>query len=79
MMRALIDTYKDGGAEEQQARLDKIRHTFEKYPLIPALKAFVARADSEWGRVRPPLEALSEDAREKLFADLKSIGIDSLS
>ena len=76
MMRELIDSRDDRqDAETRQARLDAIRHAFEKYPLIAALKAYLARARPAWDRLRPPLESLTAEARKRLFADLRAAGL----
>src|SRR5512132_1392910 len=38
----LHETWRDADADAQQKRLDDIRGTFAKYPMIPALKAAIA-------------------------------------
>jgi 4-hydroxy-tetrahydrodipicolinate synthase len=57
----LFDTWQHADADAQQARLDEIRGTFAKFPMIPALKAAIAHygGDASWGTVRPPLVALT--------------------
>ena len=73
---AIHDLYvrwKAEGADALQKRLDVIRATFQKYPMIPALKAAVAHfgADPGWARVRPPLVELSEEQSSSLIAALE--------
>ena len=59
-------------ADAQQARLDEIRGIMQRYPLIPALKAVIARygGDPAWVTVRPPLVALTDEQRAALAAEL---------
>jgi 4-hydroxy-tetrahydrodipicolinate synthase len=73
---AIYDLYarwKIDGADALQQRLDTIRQTFQKYPMIPALKAAVAHwsGDPGWARVRPPLVELNAEQSGALIADLK--------
>ena len=70
----LYDTWRDADADAQQKRLDEIRGTFAKYPMIPALKAAIAHWSGlpEWGTVRPPLVALTTDQAAALVSDLKA-------
>jgi 4-hydroxy-tetrahydrodipicolinate synthase len=69
----LYARWKTEGAEVLQERLDAIRRVFQKYPMIPALKAAVAHfgGDPGWARVRPPLVELSEEQASSLIADLE--------
>ncbi len=73
---ALHKNWRDDGADEAQASLNKVRTTFAAYPMIPAMKAAVARwsNDPTWSAVRPPLVALDADQQSDLFADLDAIG-----
>ena len=72
----LFDTWQNADADAQQKRLDDIRATFAKYPMIPALKAAVARygGDAGWAKVRPPLVELTADQTTSLIADLDAHG-----
>ncbi len=60
--------WKSADAPAQQAALDDVRNAFAKFPMIPALKAAVARFndDPAWTSVRPPLVALTADQRAAL-------------
>ena len=71
-------TWQGADADAQQKRLDEIRATFAKYPMIPALKAAVARWSgvAEWATVRPPLVALTKAQAAALVADLEQRGFD---
>jgi 4-hydroxy-tetrahydrodipicolinate synthase len=71
-------TWQSADADAQQKRLDEIRATFAKYPMIPALKAAVARWSgiAEWATVRPPLVALTKAQAAALVADLEQRGFD---
>ena len=63
-------------ADLQQERLDEIRGTFARYPMIPALKTAIAHygGDAAWATVRPPLVELSDDQRTALLHDLDRAG-----
>jgi 4-hydroxy-tetrahydrodipicolinate synthase len=69
----LYARWKTEGSDSLQKHLDAIRATFQKYPMIPALKAAVAHwsGDPGWARVRPPLVELSEEQSRSLIADLE--------
>jgi 4-hydroxy-tetrahydrodipicolinate synthase len=68
----LFATWRDADADAQQARLDEIRGVFQKFPMIPALKAAIAHhaGDSPWATVRPPLVELTADQSRALVAEL---------
>ena len=70
----LYDTWRADGADAQQARLDMIRGVFQKFPMIPALKAAIAHhgRDAGWATVRPPLVALTSAQSSALISDLDS-------
>jgi len=63
-------------ADAQQTRLDEIRGTFQKFPMIPALKAAIAHYgnDPAWATVRPPLVNLAPDAAAALVVELDRRG-----
>jgi 4-hydroxy-tetrahydrodipicolinate synthase len=63
--------------EEAQALLAAIRKAVTSAPLIPALKALVARhaGDPAWTNIRPPHLRLSAEAARKLFAAFDSCGL----
>ena len=68
----LFDTWQNADADAQQSRLDEIRGTFAKFPMIPALKAAIAHygGDASWVTVRPPLVALTPDQSKALVTEL---------
>jgi 4-hydroxy-tetrahydrodipicolinate synthase len=68
----LFDTWQNADADAQQSRLDEIRGTFAKFPMIPALKAAIAHygSDPAWTTVRPPLVELTPDQSEALVTEL---------
>ena len=72
----LYANWKTEEADRLQAALDAIRGTFQKYPMIAALKQAVAHwsADAQWTRVRPPLVELNPDQSSALIADLEQRG-----
>jgi 4-hydroxy-tetrahydrodipicolinate synthase len=64
-----------GDLEDQQQRLNVVRETFAKYPMIAALKQGIAiyANDPAWAKVRPPLVELTDEQVKTLAADLKAI------
>lgn len=60
-------------ADVHQERVDEIRRVFQKFPMIPALKASIAHysRDASWSFVRPPLLALSAEKTAALVSELK--------
>ena len=75
-MARLAATWQSEDAEEQQEKLNRIRGIFERYPVIAALKASIARHTKkpEWSLVRPPLVELSGEQSASLFAELDKAG-----
>ena len=68
----LFDTWPAADADAQQARLDEIRGVFQRFPMIPALKAAIAHygRDAAWATVRPPLVDLTAEQAKALIAEL---------
>ena len=74
----LYAEWKNADADAQQAALDVIRGDFQKFPMIPALKAAVAhwQGDADWARVRPPLVELTAQQTTEMTTTLKAHGFD---
>ena len=74
----LAQSWRGPDADAQQGALDRVRQTFQRFPMIPALKAAVAQFadDPSWATVRPPLVALPDEQRRALADALNSIGFD---
>jgi 4-hydroxy-tetrahydrodipicolinate synthase len=72
----LFATWRAADADAQQARLDEIRAVFQRFPMIPALKAAVAHhgRDAGWAAVRPPLVPLLPGQAADLVAELDRKG-----
>jgi 4-hydroxy-tetrahydrodipicolinate synthase len=72
----LYASWQGADADAQQARLDEIRGTFQKFPMIPALKAAIAHygGDPAWATVRPPLVNLAADSAAALVGELDKRG-----
>jgi 4-hydroxy-tetrahydrodipicolinate synthase len=72
----LARTWQDADAEAQQRSLDAVRATFQKFPMIPALKATIALhvADPQWAAVRPPLVELGAAQQAELAQALARDG-----
>jgi 4-hydroxy-tetrahydrodipicolinate synthase len=68
--------WQSAAADSLQQELNELRQLMQRYPMIPALKAVVARytRDTEWGIVRPPLVALASDQYQSLVAMLEKRG-----
>ncbi|MEO8741370.1 MAG: dihydrodipicolinate synthase family protein [Casimicrobiaceae bacterium] len=68
--------WKNADADAQQAALDAIRASFQKFPMIPALKQAVAHwsGDPGWTTVRPPLVELTVEQAAALIGDLSAKG-----
>ena len=75
---ALAADWRDAEADAKQAALDRVRKTFQEFPMIPALKHAVAhgRRDDEWKRVRPPLVELNPAQGGALIEKLAAIGFE---
>ena len=71
----LYSEWQNADADAQQEALNRVRSTFAKYPMIPALKAAVAHyaGDPAWPTMRPPLVELDAAQRAKLIDDLTAI------
>jgi 4-hydroxy-tetrahydrodipicolinate synthase len=74
----VFENWSGADAERMQEQITATRAVVYQYPMIPALKAIVARgfADPEWVTVRPPLTELTSEQRESLAADLDAHGFE---
>src|SRR5580698_4234390 len=72
----VFENWRAPDADRMQDAITATRAVVQKYPMIPALKAIVARAfdDPEWITVRPPLIELTDDQRVSLAAELDANG-----
>ena len=72
----LYAEWRNADADAQQASLDAIRASFQKFPMIPALKQAVAHwgRDPGWVTVRPPLVELTAEQATSLVDDLEARG-----
>ncbi|MDH4107388.1 MAG: dihydrodipicolinate synthase family protein [Gammaproteobacteria bacterium] len=75
-IRALYDEWQTEQADQLQKELVELRSLVQAYPMIPALKAIVARfsGDANWRIVRPPLTELSEGQDTSLAEELAAVG-----
>ncbi len=71
-MLRLARDWRAPDAAAQQAALDAVRQAFQKFPIVPALKAALAQGtgDDTWRRTRPPLMALDAAQRAALQSAL---------
>lgn len=74
-MVALYKSWQGAKADEQQAKLDIARAAFQKYPMIPAMKAAIAKYGKKdsWKTVRPPLMGLTAEQENALLDSLEAI------
>lgn len=58
-----------------EAQVNGMRAAFERYPMIPALKAYMAArsGDDRWRNVRPPLVPLGQRETEELVAAVATL------
>ena len=72
----LAETWQQNDADQQQESLNNVRSVFQKYAMIPAMKAAVAHYSgvSGWSRVRPPLTELTDEACTSLINSLNDAG-----
>lgn len=72
----LFASWEGDDADAQQAKLDVIRATFARYPMIPALKAAIAHygRNASWQKVRPPLVELTKEQNASLISELDQAG-----
>ena len=72
---ALAREWQKPEADARQAALDSVRAAFQKFPMIPALKAAIAHFsdDNAWTTVRPPLMAVTADQRQQLVDTLEAL------
>lgn len=75
-IHGLYASWQSDDADDQQANLNRVRDTFQSFPMIPALKSAVAiyGEDPAWNKVRPPLVDLTTDQISALDIALKEIG-----
>src|SRR5512141_2676586 len=75
-MAQLFATWQAEDSDAQQARLNEIRGIFARYPMIPALKATIARhsRSASWATVRPPLVELTDAQKNSLGNELDDAG-----
>jgi 4-hydroxy-tetrahydrodipicolinate synthase len=77
-IRRLIDDWRGAEAQALQARIDGVRETIQRYPLIAAVKQVLAhwRNDPDWARVRPPLVELDPRKTSELLQELAARGFE---
>jgi 4-hydroxy-tetrahydrodipicolinate synthase len=75
-LQAVFQNWRTPGAKERQEAAGRVRKAFQKYPIIPGLKAVLAKElnDELWKNVLPPLLPLSPVDSERLFASLAEAG-----
>jgi 4-hydroxy-tetrahydrodipicolinate synthase len=71
LLQKVYQNWQGPEADKIEEEVQRQGRTLRKYPVIPALKAILAkrRNEPEWETVRPPLTALSAEQRDGLFAE----------
>ena len=74
-MQRLFQNWQTAEADEIQSQLNRVRETFQLYPMIAALKAVLSTGnnDHNWRTVRPPLSELRDADSQILFRELKGL------
>lgn len=77
-LQRLLQQWRDDAAPALNEQALAIRSVFEEYPVIPALKATIARwlDDEEWLRTCPPLVPMPADQRSRLAGWLTDLGLE---
>jgi len=72
----LFKHWQDADADQRQAGLDLTRGIFQRYPMIPAMKAAIAwqSGDPEWRHLRAPLVELDRAQADALCGELEKAG-----
>jgi 4-hydroxy-tetrahydrodipicolinate synthase len=72
LLQNVFQNWQRPEADSTQREVKRQGRTLRKYPVIPALKAIVAkwRKDPGWDNIRPPLLELSAAQREALLGEL---------
>lgn len=75
-IHALYAGWNGPDAARLQASADVVRKIFTAFPMIPSMKATVARHTGHdgWSAVRPPLTRLEDTTRQALFEALDQAG-----
>ena len=70
--------WQTADADKLQAGITATRMAVQKIPMIPALKAIVAKfsGDPDWATVRPPLVENTQAQLDGMFAELKTLNFD---
>lgn len=76
-IRAVYANWESPEADALQARAGAVRAAIQAHPVIPAVKALLARIHGEpgWRRVRPPLVALDTAAEAQLLEAVSAAGL----
>ena len=77
-MRALIDDWQGANADAMQQKLSTFRAAVQKFPMVAANKAILARLhDSpDWRVLRPPLTSLAPAVETQLFSAVEAVGFE---
>jgi len=77
-IRAVFTHWETNDADALQARASAVRRAVEVHPMIPAVKAILARihGDTGWRQVRPPLQELDQSVAPVLQSAVTAAGLE---
>jgi 4-hydroxy-tetrahydrodipicolinate synthase len=74
-MQRLYQNWQTEEGEDLQHTLNRVREVFQRFPIIAAIKAVLATAntDDQWRQVRPPLSPLPDRDSSVLMRELEAL------
>jgi 4-hydroxy-tetrahydrodipicolinate synthase len=74
-MQRLYQNWQTAEGEDMQHTLNRVREVFQRFPIVAAIKAVlaVANTDDQWRQVRPPLSPLPDRDSRVLMRELEAL------
>jgi 4-hydroxy-tetrahydrodipicolinate synthase len=69
----VFDDFENKKPQVSNAKVIKVRQTFDQYPLISALHSFLSVENNSYLNILPPLTLLDEVSKKELLKKLKDI------
>ena len=73
LARKVFDDFEKKISRTMNEKVIKVRQTFDKYPLIPALHSFLSVEDKRYQNILPPLTLLDTKSKDELLKKLKEL------
>jgi 4-hydroxy-tetrahydrodipicolinate synthase len=73
LARKVFDDFEKKISQTMNEKVIKVRQTFDKYPLIPALHSFLSVEDKRYQNILPPLTLLDTKSKDELLKKLKEL------